>query len=706
MRQFDLVLVIPLAGVLVLAAVSAVFFRRFPALARRERASAVAWTLSECIPLLLVAVWGALVGPVDIGVRTVGAFTLVLTLLGCAVPLRAFMRAALARTAPRPALVISALRDAVVLVAVCVLGFLAVEIPWNDNLPWIGAGRVLVNLALIALAFCILYALGQRTGVLVAVGVAALGVIGIAQHYVSLFKGAAIMPSDLTALSTAAEVGVGYEFELVNQMVVGLCLVGVAWALLAFVTPLRPRTVRARRVNLGANLAASVALAVCLAVGVATIDLCSLGFIDNYWVSLDPYRQQGFVGSFVTLLQRMGVVAPDGYREEDARADEQELAAAYDAGRGSTEERLAAEVQFDELKPTVITIMNESFADLSIFNGLGVGYTGPAGLRSLADAALVGMVSPSVLGGGTCNSEFEYLTGASMGFLDQGVYAYTTYSTAGIDCLAKQFAAMGYDTTAIHPAAATNWNRDTVYRDMGFDTFVSLEDFDADAAVFHSGISDAAMYEKVLEQVEQADSPQFIMGITMQNHGGYDIGDIPEEVRVEGSYADLDDYVSGETNEYLSCIEESDRALTQLIDRLRALDKPVVLVFFGDHQPSFTPMLNDALSPDADELTRTERLYQTPYLIWTNYDLAGSAQVSTPLDCGSSALGALVLDTIGAPLSDYQKAQIAAMGEVPVLNGLGYRLADGSWHALDDDQRASIVDALADVHYLEIGSKL
>ena len=43
------------------------------------------------------------------------------------------------------------------------------------------------------------------------------------------------------------------------------------------------------------------------------------------------------------------------------------------------------------------------------------------------------------------------------------------------------------------------------------------------------GVTDAATYDKILEELNKSDSPQFILDVTMQNHGGYDAGTVPDE---------------------------------------------------------------------------------------------------------------------------------------------------------------------------------
>ena len=49
---------------------------------------------------------------------------------------------------------------------------------------------------------------------------------------------------------------------------------------------------------------------------------------------------------------------------------------------GNTQARKAAEKQFDELKPSVVVVMNESFSDLSLFNELDGSYKGPEWFNS------------------------------------------------------------------------------------------------------------------------------------------------------------------------------------------------------------------------------------------------------------------------------------------------------------------------------------
>ena len=129
----------------------------------------------------------------------------------------------------------------------------------------------------------------------------------------------------------------------------------------------------------------------------------------------------------------------------------------------------------------------------------------------MADGTIYGgQLAVSVNGGGTCNTEFECLTGESMLYAGVGKYPYNMYNFAGVANVARQLGELGYKTTAMHPNVGTNWHRNTVYRQFGFDEFLTIEDFPDDAPRFHSGLTDKVTYDKVLEVLRSGDEPQFV----------------------------------------------------------------------------------------------------------------------------------------------------------------------------------------------------
>jgi phosphoglycerol transferase MdoB-like AlkP superfamily enzyme len=311
-----------------------------------------------------------------------------------------------------------------------------------------------------------------------------------------------------------------------------------------------------------------------------------------------------------------------------------------------------------------------------------------------------------VFGGGTCNTEFEFLTGNSLAFVGTAKYPFTMYDLSDASSLPRQLAALGYRTLGMHPNLASNWNRDRAYAQLGFDEFLSMDDFEG-AEEFHTHVSDWATYERSLDLLRTSDKPVFVFDVTMQNHSGYDTGSIPSDMLRGYAIDGLSPDDTFQLNEYLACIDESDRALERLVAELRQLDEPTVVVMYGDHHPWFSAAINDVLYPDEDDLAHAERIHQTSYVVWANYDVAGWTAASDADDTSADLLGAMMLDAIGAPLSSFQTAQLGARQSIRALNANGLLGSDGAWHAFDDaGAYAQTLDNLALVEHLNFGSTL
>ena len=737
------------------------------ALAVRERASRglrplladLAWLLPSVAALVAMAIWlgTGLYEDEDDWLPVIALCAAAVVQGACALmrrPVLDALDAAQGRNG-RASLVKGEAVRAVIAVAVilgsCALGWIALELPWNQQLLSIDPLYSSLELSLILGFLVLLYFVFQRRGVGVAVGVGALWFVGIAQFFVTTFKSASIMPGDLLALETAAAVGGGYVYAVDGPVLIGIACALAAIGACSFVAPSRPRGGEALFGNVVGNVVAALVVASLLWPGVTMDYEEELDMEVDYWASVSYFRAHGFIPSFVKVVQDLPIDRPEDYSDEAAAELEARYAAEYDAGAGSSARRLAAEEQFEQTRPSVICIMDESFSDLSFMNGLGVGYEGPAFYHNWQGTTLRGDLAVSVQGGSTCNSEFEFFTGASLAYVGSGKYPYTIYDLSEAPSVVRQFSELGYRTTAIHPERATNWNRAAAYQDLGFDEFIDIEDFEG-APRYHSGVTDGATFDKILEVLESSDGPQFIFGLTMQNHGGYQQRNIPEsDLRGYAPAGFIPDAIT-ELNEYLACIDATDRDLERFVSQLAELDRPVVLVFFGDHQPGTTRAIANVLFPDDDDLTHAVRVHQTTYAVWANYPIAtgeaeaagdaaaaGDATVAAegavdpttvavdeatavdgvasegaaePMNQGvwdntsPAYLAAMTLDAIGAPLTDFQKAQLAARAEIPAVSLVGTRLADGTWLENDSRRMADAYDDLSQITYLEFATKV
>ena len=658
----------------------------------------IAWGVVFALFQLFIVVWSG-IGLVEDEPVSAIVFNVVM----CACAYASFSRPALqkrlrALTDPQGAFPHPVVAAVIALVLAGIFATLGLEVPSNHNLLWMYPLCLLLEVALVTALLAGTFFLLQRRAGLAGIFAFALFLVGIAEYFVITFKSMPITPGDLTAISTAAAVaGTGYTYTLSAYCLVGMALMGISLVCLQTAALICPEAARHGRRALVTNLVVALVCLGGLTAHVTLIDYYHTLTLQVYtWRPLESYYRQGFLPAFISGAQTIKPPRPDDYSTEDAEALIADYADRYDAGAGTSDERTAAAAQFDEEQPTVIAIMNETFSDLSIYQQMHANYEGPEYFKSISDCVSRGRLYVSAYGGGTANTEFEFLTGNSMANLGSGVYPYTIYNLMDTENLAAQFKDLGYDTTAMHPNHATNWNRENVYEDFGFDQFLAIEDFQ-DAETLRGMVTDRATYDKILELLDENENPQFIFDVTMQNHSGYNTGLVPADKQLDLS---IDGMYDGEVNEYVSLIQESDRALEYFIDQLSQLDRKVVVVFFGDHQPFFPSTYNDLWFTDDDPAAHQMRLWQTDYIIWANYDVAGNDQVSEVDDLSTNYLAAELMNLIGAPMSDYQKAQIVLREAMPAINSSGYEDAAGTWFLTgsvsDDEDTSPVEQARAD----------
>ena len=563
-----------------------------------------------------------------------------------------------------------------------VFATLGLEFSSNHDLTWMYPLCLLLEWALIAFAMLGLFFLFQRRCGGAVVLAVALYILGLAEYFVILFKSMPISPGDLTALSTAAAVaGTGYTYTITSFCMLSLAFTVIAIQICTLAAQIAPKRQKGSWRGLLLNLLIAIACLGGIAAHTTLLDYYHTLYIQVYsWRPLESYYRQGFLPSFISGAQTIKPSKPEDYSVSGAKKLISEYADEYDNNNqtgGSSTARLEATKQFDEEKSTVIAIMNETFSDLSIYQNMHADYQGPTYFKSIDDCLSRGRLYVSAYGGGTANTEFEFLTGNSMAYLGSGVYPYTTYDLTDTENLATQFKSLGYYTTAMHPNHGTNWNRENVYKDFGFDQFLTINDFQ-NAETLRGMVTDKATYDKILELLDTNSDPQFIFDVTMQNHSGYDTGLIPYDkqmyLNIDGEYN-----TSSNVNEYVSLIQQSDEALEYFLDKLSNLDRKVVVVFWGDHQPFFPDTYNDRWFTNEDDATHQERLWQTNYIIWANYDVAGNSQTSHEEDLSSNYLSSELMKLIGAPLTDYQKAHLTLRQSLPALNSVGYEDAQGRW---------------------------
>ncbi|WP_242623806.1 LTA synthase family protein [Intestinimonas massiliensis (ex Afouda et al. 2020)] len=527
-------------------------------------------------------------------------------------------------------------------------------------LPWsMGPGPALANALCIALLFWPLCALtGRIAPCCIGVHIAA-GAWGAANYFVNSFRGTPILPWDLTALRTAADVAGNYRFIPTWQMAAAIILMV---ALIVFLhkeehkAPLRLTGKRwpLRLVCLGAGL-------VCLTFLFPTQRLERFSVETDVWDPAGSYRTGGCLAAFLRNTEFLEVEEP----EDPSGAHVAQIMADVEAPE-------PAEVSVE--RPNIVAIMNESWADFEYYGNLSLSESVTDYISSL-DNAVYGHAYTSVFGAGTSASEFEFLTGNSMAFLPSGSIPYQQYVLGPTASLASRLKAEGYDTLAFHPGECTSWQRDRAYPNLGFDSYKCGEDMDVPQSFEHGYVSDQSDFEQVIWEFEhrQGDAPLFLFNVTIQNHGGYTAADYPAQVTltdVPGLYPMAE--------QYLTLANKTDQAFRTLVEYFAQQEEPTIIVMFGDHQPSLEQaFLDKAYGVPQEQMSMGQYMekYFVPFVIWANYPLPEEGPEITSLNF----LGQYLLRYAGIGSTAYGDFLWQLQEQLPALTFVGY--LDQSGHA-------------------------
>ena len=323
--------------------------------------------------------------------------------------------------------------------------------------------------------------------------------------------------------------------------------------------------------------------------------------------------------------------------------------------------------------PDIVVIMNESFADLRCY-GAQIAPEIYRDWDEILARSAHGTAYSSVFGGNTPNAEYEFLTGDSLLFYTGTPIPYETAIRQDVPALPGLLAQLGSGTVAMHPNEGIVWSREQVYPKLGFGRSVFLADYE-NTEMLRRYVSDQANDSQVLRVLEEADGPQFLFNVTIQNHGSYE----------EEDFADLNALLDSRTGcsqtcQYLTLVKESGAALKEFLQQLEQRPRKTYVVFFGDHQPWVDEAFYSQYESgqDAQEHLR----YQVPYFIWCNQS---QEEQQLPL-CGLNDLQLYLAEQAGLPLTGYQKLLAQVAQRYPVVCAQGVMAADGRW--LDEKQIA------------------
>lgn len=499
--------------------------------------------------------------------------------------------------------------------------------------------------------------------------ISAVPAIGFAlvNYYKILLRGDPFLASDIRLLRTAGGIANRYHF-VVTQLMLYIALAALLMLLFSiFLLPNAHRGWKARLAGVLICLALARGLYTQVYLDGALYDKTANNDILNYAMSdLETFVSRGFWYPFLRSIPSAFPYVPDGYNAREADA----FLARYESKDIPTNKKV-----------NVVGVMLEAFSDLTDFPMLAELDSVQelyAPLHELEAQSVSGDLLTNIFAGGTVESEWGFLTG----------FSHHSEFRTNVDSYVRYFKAQGYDAVYRHPGYGWFYNRQNVNDYLGFDESVFHENgfgelVDIEEALF---LSDSILFDYLLRDLTERDdaaAPLFSFSVTFQNHGPYDSVPLEGGI-VSGAGTAWTDESRGILDNYLKGIRDTITELRRFVDGLEALDKPVVLVLFGDHKPwlgNGAAVYHElGVNLDTDTLDGFYNYYSTPYLIWANSAakrVLGSDFVGEGTDVSPCFLMTELFDLCGWDGPAFMALTRDVRKETPLVSSVGYYLLHG-----------------------------
>ena len=431
--------------------------------------------------------------------------------------------------------------------------------------------------------------------------------LGIINAVVMVNRGTPLSAIDFLIIREAFSIAGAY-FTVINLILIALALVLLV-ALIVLLFIFGPRRKKVDYLTSGISFVSACVLCTIF------ILLLSIGYTKSENI-VSEYNQNGFAYCFSRSLFVHGVERPD---DDDLNKKDEfmDKLTGKDKNPDGT-----------EASPNIVVVQLESFFDVKHLTNVEFSRDPIPNFTALRENGVSGMINVAHIGGGTANIEFEFLTGMNLDHFGLGEFPYTTIlKDRTCETIAANLNTLGYTSHALHNHTATFYGRNTVYPNLGFNTFTPLEmmtDVERNILTF---CTDDVLVHEIESALDSTEGQDFVFAVSVEGHGGYPDYNLDwyyDEDDIDVICHDAKDDSKSEAayNQYrfyAKLIEQMDQTVGEICQLMESRGEPYVLVFYGDHLP--------ALPITAEQLDNGN-IYQTEYVIKSNIPLNGSEGVS------------------------------------------------------------------------------
>lgn len=209
-------------------------------------------------------------------------------------------------------------------------------------------------------------------------------------------------------------------------------------------------------------------------------------------------------------------------------------------------------------------------------------------------------------------SDAEFLTENSLYPLSRGA-VFFTHSGNEFNSMAEKLSDNGYFSNAMHANNKSFWNRDIMYKSLGYERFYEAGDYDVneDNSV-NWGMKDAPFFEQSVQHMKDMPKPFYSKLLTLTNHH-------PFYYDEEDQFIDEFTSNSGTLNRYFVTVRYTDEALKKFVEDLKAsgLYENSVIVLYGDHygiSENHNEAMSQYLGKEVTPFVSTQ-LQKVPFMI-------------------------------------------------------------------------------------------
>lgn len=471
--------------------------------------------------------------------------------------------------------------------------------------------RFALNWLIVMVPFMLAIAV-KRKLLIYALSIVMWAIVGITDYHLLQHRTTPFVGTDIDLNPDELAIAVMYlKVWQVALIVIGILAALLVIVMLLFVCP-KTKTVFGRIKSLGAFCLYFLATYGMIVIGINT-NILTMKF-GNLAIS---YHDYGIAYCLCMTIFDTGISKPEDY----SKAKVKETVAGTKKPTATTKPSADPDgkdhekTTEDEVKkPNIIFIQLESYVDPTTLKGISYSVNPSLYFQTLKRKYSSGYITVPTIVAGTCNTEFEVITGMSLEYFGPGEYPYKTKVNKEVcESMAFDIKQAGYAAHAIHNNKATFYGRNVVFSNLGFDTFTSIETMDNVKKTPNGWAEDSVLINSILDCMKSTEEKDLIYTVSVQCHGTYNVDpdSYDHEVEVEGI---SDEDLLNQYTYYVNEVYQEDDFLVDLTKALENFDEDVVLVMYGDHIPGLG-FTNDSFTDP------NRNIYQTEYVIWDNMGL-------------------------------------------------------------------------------------